>query len=192
MKKKTLWILILAALAAGIAICVALTLDRKNTESDPTESTPSWEQRVAEQQYAVAASDALMHYFHNNGYVTDYPDYYGGGYIEDGVYHIRLCSPLEETMAELKMVLSVYSPVVAYESCEYSLNASQKYADTVAKEMLDKEFGVTSWHVSNRTGNIEIAVVAEDMEAAEKFIKKRQEKGYPPIIITEGNYIELH
>lgn len=189
--KKFLWILLSVILVAGITVCVVLCLKPKSTEPDPTESTPSWEQRVADQAYAVAASDALMHFFRNSGHTTDYPDYYGGCYIEDGILHIRLVSPPEETLATLKSVLSVYSPVVMYESCKYSYNESKKYADTIAKEMIDREYGVTSWHIDQITGNIEIGVLAEDMEKAEKFVKKKKKKGYPPIVIQEGQYIKL-
>lgn len=188
--KKKLWILIPIVLVAGIAVCIFVTLDRKNTEPDPTESTPSWEQRVADQAYAVAASDALVHYFRNNGYVTGYPDYYGGCYIADNVLHIRLCSPLEETMSELKMVLSVYSPVVVYESCEFSYMKSKEYADTIAMEMIDKGFAVTSYCVDQKTGNIKISVLAEDVKDATKFAKKKNKRDYPPIVISKGNYAE--
>ena len=188
--KKILWILLSVILAAGIAVCIFLSLSREAVKPGATESTPSWEQRVIDQQYAVAASDALVYYFRNNGYVTDYPDYYGGCYIADNVLHIRLCSPSEETMSELKMVLSVYSPVVVYESCEFSYTKSKEYADTVAMEMIDKGLAVTSWHVSNQTGNIEISVLAEDVKDATKFAKKKKKKGYPPIVISKGNYAE--
>lgn len=189
--KKSLWILISAVLVASAAVCIALGMDGKNTEFYPTETTPSWEQRAADQQYAVAASDALMHYFRNNGHTTDYPGYYGGCYIADNVLHIRLVSPREETLAALKTVLSAYAPVVVYEFCEYALNASQEYADTIAKEMLDLEYAVTGWGVDQKTGSIEISVLAEDMEKAEKFVKKRKEKACPPILIKEGQYISL-
>ena len=189
--KKTLWILLSVILVVGIVACVVFDAEHKSAEPDSIESTPSWEQKVADQQYAVVASDALMHYFRNNGYITDYPDYYGGCYIADNVLHIRLCSPTEETMKTLKTVLSVYSPVVVYEFCEYSLSASQKYADTVAKEMLDLEYSVTSWGIDQETGNVEIGVLAEDMERAQDFLKNREEEGYPPIVIEEGYYMRL-
>ena len=189
--KKILWILLSVILAAGVAVCIFLSLSREGVKPDATESTPSWEQRVIDQQYAVAASDALVYYFHNNGYVTDYPDYYGGCYIADNVLHIRLCSPSEETMSELKMVLSVYSPVVVYESCDFSYTKTKEYADTVAMGMVDKGLAVTSWYVSQQTGNIEIKVLAEDLKEATKFAKKKKKKGYPPIVVSEGNYVQL-
>lgn len=150
--KKTVWILIPIVLVAGITVCIFLSVDRKAAEPDSTETTLSWEQKMMEQQYAAAANEALMHYFRNNGYVTDYPDYYGGRYIADGVLHIRLCSPPEEILSELKTVLSVYSPVVVYESCEYSYMKTKEYADTLANEMIDKGFALTSWYVSAQTG----------------------------------------
>ena len=93
-------------------------------------------------------------------------------------------------MSELTMVLSVYSPVVVYESCEFSYIKLKEYADTVAMEMVDKGFAVTSWHVSNQTGNIEISVLTEDVKDATKFAKKKKKKGYPPIVISKGNYAE--
>lgn len=189
--RKVLRILRSTVLIAGIAVCVVLCAGCKSVEPDSTESTPSREQRVADQQYAVSASDALMHFFRNNGYSVGYPDYYGGCYIADNVLHIRLVSPPKETMETLETVLSVYSPVVVYEFCEYSLNASQKYADTIAREMIDLKYAITGWGVDQKTGNIKINVLAEDIKKAEKFVKKRAEKGYPPILIEEGQYAVL-
>ena len=65
------------------------------------------------QSGAVEANEALMQYFLANGTTLDYPDYFGGCYIEDNILHIRLISPADEEKSKLKEALAGYENVIA-------------------------------------------------------------------------------
>ena len=104
---------------------------------------PTWEERVADQRTAVAANEALMQYFYNHGWISEYPDYYGGTYIEENVLHVRLVSPSEQTMAVLKEIFYPYADTVVYEYCDISRTDAQKKAEDVAHQLINKGYDVS-------------------------------------------------
>ena len=147
------------------------------------------EQLVLAQEKAVAANEALMQYFYDNGYVTTYPDFFGGCYISENVLHIRLTSSTEETMAVLHDVLAGYEDAVVYEDCSCSQAELQKYADGSAKEIQKQGYDVTYWYVDSINNKIVIGVLAEDAKGASDFAENKQmvgkSKGMPNIVIVE-------
>ena len=186
-QKHSKWNPILITLVCLIILCGTLVVTAVNT-SQPIKAV------ITSQEPALNANQTLMQYFFDNGYITEYPDYFSGCYIdEDNYYHICLNSPTEQEMKTLESILGGYKNVVLYEYCEYSQNELQEYADTVAKELIDNGHGVTKWYVDVTANNVVIGVLNTDLEAVKAWITDRRTlslgSALPRIIITEGTYI---
>lgn len=146
----------------------------------------------ANQKQAVEANESLMQYFYDQGYVTDYPDYFGGCYIESDKLHIRLVNPSDEDVTALSRVLDRYAEVVVYENGEMSMADLQAYADETADELIKLGYQVTSWYVDSITGNVVIQVLEEDLSAVTAWVAGMVENSSAPqIIVEKGNYISL-
>lgn len=145
-----------------------------------------------EQKEAVGANNALMAYLFGKGYVTNYPEWFGGCYIEGNKLHIRLVSPSEEEMKRISDVLVHFGDVVVYENAERSMTELQAYADQTADELRKLGYEVTSWYVDSITGNIVIAVLEKDFEAATAWVGDTlKNESDPQIVIEKGGYIDL-
>ncbi len=140
------------------------------------------------QEQAVKASDALTRYFLSQGYVTDYPAYYGGCYIENNRLHVRLVAPTDREMSEISLVLDLYKSVVVYHYGEYSMSDLKAYADQTVETMELLSYRVTEWYVDDRTGNVVIAVLEEDFDAAVAWAADTLE-AYPKVVIEIGGYV---
>lgn len=70
---------------------------------------------IASQEQAVKANEALMQFFYENGWITEYPDYFSSCFIEDNILHIRLVPPADEEVEALKEALKDYEEAVCYE-----------------------------------------------------------------------------
>ena len=108
-----------------------------------------------------------MQYFYDLGYVTDYPDYFGGCYIEDDKLHIRLVNPSDEDVTALSRVLDRYADVVVYENGEMSMADLQAYADETVDEL-----GL----LANRIGN----------DMAMRMVRLIMERGIPSKIFQRN------
>lgn len=146
----------------------------------------------AKQKQAVEANESLMQYFYDQGYVTDYPDYFGGCYIEDDKLYVRLVNPSDEDVTALSRVLDRYADVVVYENGEMSMADLQAYADETVDELIELGYKVTSWYVDSITGNVVIQVLEEDLSAVTEWIADRndQHSGFK-VIVEKGDYITL-
>ncbi len=145
--------------------------------------------KFLEQKEAVSAHNYLMSYFVSRGYVTNYPEWFGGCYIEENKLHIKLASPSDE---EISQILAPFDDVIVYENAEMSMSELQAYADKTAEELMENEYTVTSWYVDSITGNIIISVLEKDFEAVTKWINTAAENGNAPKIVIEiGEYIDL-
>lgn len=148
--------------------------------------------KFEDQKAAVDANNALMEYFFNQGYVSDYPAYFGGCYIEDNKLYVKLFYPTDEEMKNITNVLARYGAAVVFEEAEASMAELQEYADRIANELMDNGYAVTMWGVDSISGNIEISVLEEDFEAVTDWISDRSEnKNLPKIIIEKGGYFVL-
>ncbi len=149
---------------------------------------------VTAQEKAVSANEALMQYFFSNGWITEYPEYYGGSYIADNVFYIRLVSPSDQTVAQLKEVFLRYADAVMYEFCNFSQTNAQTRADEVANEFIKLEYAVTHWYVESKTGNIVVGMLEEDIDKAKELLRSQknhsQTTSAPSIIIEKGEYFE--
>ena len=124
--------------------------------------------------------------------MTDYPDYFGGCYIESDNLHIRLVNPSDEDVTALSRVLDRYAEVVVYENGEMSMADLQAYADETADELIKLGYQVTSWYVDSITGNVVIQVLEEDLSAVTAWVAGMVENSSAPqIIVEKGNYISL-
>lgn len=182
-----------------IVICLASLLlsCSANAISEPTQTLPtqslSWEELVAAQARAVAANEALMQYFYDNGWVKEYPEYFSSCYIKDNVLHICLASPTEQEKAVLDSVLANYKDVIVYEYSQYSHSELMEYADCVAKELQKQGCEVTLKCVDSITGNIVIGVLPKDVQTAKALVEKQQisaiDGTFPKIVIEASNYV---
>ena len=140
------------------------------------------------QEQALKASDALTRYFFDLGYVSDYPAYYGGCYIENNRLHVRLVAPTDREMSEISLVLAPYKNVVVYHYGEYSMSDLQAYADQTVDKMIALGYRVSVWYVDDRTGNVVIAVLEEDFNAAVAWAADALED-CPKVVIEIGDYV---
>ena len=154
---------------------------------EPTKAT------IPSQEQAINANQALMQYFFNNGYVTEYPAYFGGCYIdEDNYYHISLNSPTEQERKKLESILSAYKNVIIYEYCEYSQAELQEYANQIANELLGEGYQLTKWYVDVTTNSIVIGVLNEDVVSVNEWIANyRTSNTLPRVTAVEGSYISF-
>lgn len=159
---------------------------------EPLPYNPSFEELIKAQAQAVKADDVLMRHFANGGALV-YPDYFGGCYIKDNVLHIRLASPTEEELSEIKLLLSAYESVVAYEYCEFSRADAKKYADETVAALKAQGVEVCFWYVSSKTGDVIIGVLPDYVSSANAAVKTMQTQSskrslYPKVVIEEGGY----
>lgn len=148
---------------------------------------------IEAQARAVEANEVLMQYFFVEGCGIVYPDYFAGRYIEDNIFHIRLAAPTDEELAGLKNLLSGYEDVVVYEYGDFSRTFLQNYADEIASELKEQGVAVASWGVDDKTGDVNIGVLSEDIHTAKEMIEIAQtyspRSTSPKIVIEEGGYI---
>lgn len=171
-----------------ITVNVNYLADKQEYELKVTNLTT----KFSEQKEAVSALNFLVSYFVNRGYVTNYPEWFGGCYIEKNKLHIKLVSPSDEEMKNISQILAPFDDVIVYENAEMSMSELQAHADKTAKELMENEYAVTSWYVDSITGNIIISVLEKDFEAVTKWINTAAENGNAPKIVIEiGEYIDL-
>ena len=156
------------------------------------DQSPSFDELISAQARAVEANERLMRYFMMGGTTLDYPDYFGGCYIEENILHIRLVSPTTQEEAALKKALMGYRDVIVYEYASFSRTSAQAYADEIAAELRGRGIEVTHWCVDAKTGNVEIGVMPNDMKEAEDITKDiqtySQRSASPSIVIEAGSY----
>lgn len=169
-----------------ITVNVNYDADRSGYDLEVTNLTTKFD----EQREAVEANNALMEYFYDQGYVNDYPVYFGGCYIESNKLYVKLVSPTDDEMKNLTKVLARYDDVVVYKDAKTSMADLQEYADMMADELMTNGYAVTSWYVDSITGNIVISVLEKDFDAVTDWasnIAKNEDS--PTIIIEKGGYI---
>lgn len=171
-----------------ITVNVTYFADKQEYELKVTNLTTLF----SNQKEAVEANNALVSYFFSKGYVTNYPEWFGGCYIEENKLYIKLVSPSEEEMKNISQILAPFDKVIVYKNAEMSMADLQEYADKTANELIKSGYGVTSWYVDSITGNIIIAVLEKDFEAVTEWINTAsQNDNAPKIVIEVGRYIEL-
>lgn len=122
-------------LIAMVLVLVAIVYNFP--EAGAIEKDLTIEEIVEAQAQAVAANEALMQYFFDNGWVREYPEYFGGCYIKDNILNVRLVNPTEQTMEILSAIFTGYQDVVKYEYCQYSQKTLQQHADVTSMELKD-------------------------------------------------------
>ena len=171
-----------------ITVNVKYLADKQEYELELTNLTTLF----SEQKDAVYAQNSLMSYFFGRGYVTNYPEWFGGCYIKENKLYIKLVFPSDEEMKNISQVLAPYDNVIVYENAEMSMSELQEYADKTAKELMENGYEVTSWYVDSITGNIIISVLEKDYEAVTKWINTTSQNGNQPKIVIEiGGYTNI-
>ena len=171
-----------------ITVNVKYLADKQEYELEVTNLTT----KFFEQKEAVDANNCLMSYFFSRGYVTNYPEWFGGCYIKDNKLYIKLASPLDDEMENISQILAPFDNVIIYENAEMSMSELQAYADKTAYELIDLGYEVTSWYVDSITGNIIISVLEKDFEAVTERINTASQNGnLPKIVIKIGEYTDI-
>ena len=171
-----------------ITVNVKYLADKQEYELELTNLTTLF----SEQKEAVVAHNYLMSYFFSRGYVTNYPEWFGGCYIEENKLYIKLVSPSDEEMKNISQILAPFDNVIAYENAEMSMSELQEYADLTAKQLMENGYEVTSWYVDSITGDIIISVLEKDYEAVTKWVHTASQNGtLPKIVIEIGGYIDI-
>lgn len=171
-----------------ITVNVKYLEDKQEYELELTNITTLF----SEQKEAVVAHNYLMSYFFGRGYVTNYPEWFGGCYIKDNKLYIKLVSPSDEEMENISQVLAPFDNVIVYENAEMSMSELQEYADLTAKQLMENGYEVTSWYVDSITGDIIISVLEKDFEAVTKWINTASQNGtLPKIVIEIGGYTDI-
>lgn len=195
MKQKTylrlIVMLFVMIVLSGSILNARAADDEPNAYAANDES--SIDELMAAQARAVAANEALMQYFFNNGWVQEYPDYFGGCYIEDNILHVQLASPTEQDMDILNQVFASYKAVVVYEFVQHSRSELQEYVDMLAYELRAQGCEVTHWYADTKAGSVTIGVLAESVDSANALIEQLRlhahENNMIPVIIEEGVYV---
>lgn len=167
-----------------IAVMVTYHPDRQGYDLEITNLTTLF----GDQKRAVEAQNWLMSYFFTQGYVTEYPDWFGGCYIENGLLYVKLVSPSEEVREMLSERLASYEDAVVFLDEELSLSVLQDYADRAVEDLIALGYEVTSWYVDSAEGKIVITVLEKDYAAATAWAEDASQDG-PRIVIEIGGYI---
>ena len=171
-----------------ITVNVKYFADKQEYELELTNLTT----KFSEQKEAVDAHNVLMSYFFSKGYVTNYPEWFGGCYIEENKLHIKLVSPSDEEMNNISQILAPFDNVIVYKNAEMSMTDLQEYADKTAYELTALGYEVTSWYVDSITGDIIISVLEKDFEAVTERLNTASQNGnLPKIVIEIGGYTDL-
>ena len=176
-----------------IAICVAVIMLFSSAPGvNAADASVSVDELIAGQARAVAANETLMQYFYDDGWIYEYPEYFGGCYIEDNVLYIRLVDPTKQTEEVLKNLLAEYEDVVEFVYGQYSQSELQEYADETAAELEELGYEVMHWYVDNITSQIVIGVLGDDVDSASMLIENQQSQAarsnlVPEVVIEEGN-----
>ncbi len=168
-----------------ITLNVKYLADKQEYELKVTNLTTMF----SEQKEAVEAHNCLASYFFSKGYITNYPEWFGGCYIEGNKLYIKLVSPSDEEMKNVSQILAPFENVIVYKNAELSMADLQEYADKTAKGIKEKGYAVTSWYVDSITGNIIISVLEKDFEAVTEWVNTAsQNGGAPKVVIEIGEY----
>ena len=176
-------------------IMILLLFVGSATAAKPEESVLGYEELVAQQAQAVQASQALKQYFFDNGWITEYPAYYGGSYIDGNTYYVRLCNPTEEELETLSSIFACYEDTVKYETCLISRTEALKYAGTVAIALYNQGFSVTECYVDSKTSDIIIGMQEDKIDEAYKWLEMQKfdttSEYTPQIILNKGFAMDL-
>jgi hypothetical protein len=164
-----------------ITVNVKYLADKQEYELELTNLTT----KFLEQKEAVNAHNYLMSYFFSRGYVTNYPEWFGGCYIEENKLYIKLVSPSDEEMKNISQILAPFDNVIVYKNAEMSMSELQAYADKTAYELIDLGYEVTSWYIDSITGDIIISVLEKDFEAVTERINTAYPNDNTPKIVIE-------
>lgn len=168
-----------------ITVNVNYLADKQEYELKVTNLTT----KFAEQKEAVKANEALMSYFFDEGYVTHYPGWFGGSYIDENKLYIKLVSPSNEVMKNISQILAPFDDVIVYKDAEMSITDLQEYADETANALIENGYAVTSWYVNSVNGNIVISVLEKDFaEVTDWVSNKLKNQDFPVIIVEKGAY----
>ncbi len=168
-----------------ITVSVKYSANRQDYELKFTNLTTKY----IEQKEAVKAHNALMSYLFEKGYVTNYPDWFGGCYIDGNKLYIKICSPSDEEMKNISQILAPFDDVIVYKNAEMSMDDLQKYADKTADELIETGYAVTSWYVDSVTGNIVISVLEKDfLQVTDWVSDKSKNEDLPMIVVKKGAY----
>lgn len=103
---------------------------------------------------AQRAYEAIMQDFGTNSDgMYEYPDYYGGSYMEDGILYVNLTAREQEIRDHLLEVCGAYSNVVQFRDVSYAMHDLLSLSEEISQET-----GIVSTCVNERENRVDAAV----------------------------------
>ena len=110
-------------------------------------------------------------------FVKDYPDYYGGMYVENGNNVILLVEDTSENRAEICKLLGITESLTIFRTARYSHNYLTILQDKISQAMQNKEFNaVIGSGLMDAQNRILVTMTSENKKDEDK-LKKFDNKG---------------
>ncbi len=95
---------------------------------------------------------------------TDYPEYYGGKYVDNnGNNVIWICEDNTTNRKEICKFLGIIESKTTFKTAKYSYNYLEELQNKISKKMIDKEFTfVTKSAVMEDNNNIKVTVISNN------------------------------
>lgn len=145
------------------------------------------ERAMALQEEALDAYQLLWDSFEKNpeSLQPNYPDEYGGEYIDGDKLVIQLTQNTPENQAKYR-ALCQNSDKVIFEKVTYSLNYLNGLESQA--ELLSKDYAVTGYGVRRSENKFILEVEQEDVDAVQQRLLRQRSSA--PIEVVEGEYAE--
>ena len=124
--------------------------------------------------------------------VKDYPDYYGGMYVQNGNNVILLVEDTSENRIEICKLLGITESLTIFRNVTYSHNYLTTLQADISKAMQYKEFNsVIGSGVMDAQNHILVTMTKEDKEDIKKLEKMDTEGGAIAIEVSSENSLAV-
>ena len=191
--KKAISIILLVALLAA-----TLTVASANNDSSLAIESPELSQFLAlaeAQKDAVAAHEVLYSSFlSDNSVLENFPENYGGDYIEDNLLHICIVDLPTQDLTPYKTLLADYLDIVVFEDVKHSLELLLNSSYEIASSLNQEGISIVSYGVSESNNSVTIGYNPNNATHLNTFeANPSQEENYVlsghnydvPVIFTE-------
>ena len=162
-----------------------MTIDWKN----PTESLTRRES-FSEHSLLEAYNRLTDCWYQPEAGIMEYPDYYVGAYIDDGILYVCCTELSEEILDEMNGILGEYKHLVEYREGGYSRNELQSLGEQLADKLRQNELPWTMWGIDEQKNCISIGFdrsrLGERWDTVLELVEEYQEKGLPIEIRDSG------
>ena len=124
--------------------------------------------------------------------VKDFPDYYGGMYVQNGNDVVLLVEDTSENRAEICRLLGITESLTTFRTVKYSHNYLTLLQDKISKAMQNKEFkSVIGSGLMDAQNHILVTMTKEDKEDIKKLEKMDTEGGAIAIEVSSENSLAV-